>query len=465
MWGCAVVAGLFWASLGALHVHAQVPLEERFSEALTAFEAEDYSRAHGAFLALYRIEPSHDYTTAALLMAGKSLYRMGHYQESIDALYLFLSRYAESDYLREAEQVIAYARLRLRHEEEQEGVLRLGVAMPLNVKDPSTTQALFNGIHVAVNGHNQSGAQPPVRIIFRDTHRSRDGAYEAVRSLLDQDVDAIIGPLYSDEVKRTASLVDAAGVVMVAPLATAPDIVSSGFYVFQVSPSFEERGRFMARQAVQRLGHRVLGVVSESEQGRSVEMARGFEVEAAALGAEIAFHHKIDAPQDWTRISEDLGEEALASISALYLPVHRPSVAEERGLVEAMLMRFGTMSGLPDILGTKSWADIQLRTAGNTLNIFYADAFHVRPLRSEVRRFHSDYQAIGLGAPDHLAYVGFDVASFLIGRMLQEEPLVRQLMQAGVFEGVGTRIHFGPGRSNKTMFLLKIDDRGTRWLY
>ena len=455
MLACALVA---CASV----LYAQTPSEERFTAALEAFEAEAYDRAYAEFVALYRQEPVHDHTAAALLMAGKALYRRGRYQESMDLLEQFRVALPRSRYLAEAEQVIAYARLRLRHGEVRAGALRLGVALPLSVTDPSTTQALFNGIHVAVELHNQRSARP-VQIIFRDTHGSRNGAYDAVRALIGQHVDAIIGPLYSGDVKRVAPVVDEAGVAMVAPLANAANVTGNWRHVFQVNPTFAERGRFMARQAIRRFGYTRLGIVSEPKVGRSEAMARGFEEEVLAQGAEVAFHLRLDSERDWARIPELMSPDTLTSVEAVYLPLHQASTNQEIRVIESVLTRLGRVQGAPHILGTESWGDVSVGSFANRLKISYADVSHVRRMRPDVRAFQRQYRVLGVsGLPDRLAYVGYDVASFLIGLMDVGEPLVDAIGRGTPYEGLGTRIQFDSQRQNTAMFLLHLDGRGSR---
>ena len=455
-----VLAVLLMAS-GVRVASAQDAHEARFAEALAMFEAGDYGRAYDGFHALYNMRPLHSHTTAALLMAGKSLYREERYEMCIQLLGRFHSEHRSSSYLGEAERVIAYARLKLRHAEVRSSAFLLGVALPLNVADPATTQKLFNGIHVAVQQHNQRGGRP-VRIVFRDTHASRNGVRDAVQALVGQGVDAIIGPLYSSDVRRAAPIADAAGIVMVAPMANADGITGPWRHVFQANLSFAERGRFVAQQAVQRLGYETLGIVSEKGRGRSEEMARGFAEEASAQGATVVFNLKLDATQDWMRIPGLVGLDTLRSIEALYLSVHQENTREEHRAVAGVLTRLGRLSDMPHILGTESWGGVSVSTFAEQLDISYGDVFHVRRMRSEERTFQREYRALaGAMAPDRLAYVGFDVASFLIELMAMGGSLVDQMAHRA-YEGLGTRIQFDANRRNTAMFLMHLDARGSR---
>ena len=440
--------------------HAQAPVEVRFSAALEAFEAEDYKRAHDAFLALYHHQPEHYRTEAALLMAGKSLYRLQHYQQALTLLERFGTERPNSVHRAEAEQVMAYARL-LKYAGQGNGVLRLGVALPLSIVDARATQALFSGIYVAVELHNRRRGVRPVQIIFRDTHASRNGAYAAVQNLVGQQVDAIIGPLYSDDVRRAAPVADQAGVVMMAPVANAVEVTGTWRHVFQASPTFEERGRFMARAAVRRLGYTKLGIVTAAEAGPAAAMVRGFDEERRALGAEVVFRHKLDSVFDWARISDLVSMDLLTGVEALYLPVRHESSAQEIRLVELMLTRLGSMPNAPHILGADSWRDVQVSASAKSLRISYAEVFHVREMQSSVRTFQHEFRALfPSGVQDHLAYVGFDVTSFLLEMAASAGELVEAIRRSPRYEGLGTRIEFDANRQNTALYLMHLNAQG-----
>ena len=104
---------------------------EQFRSALIAFESQEYEAAYRGFMDAFQTEPVHTRTTAALLMAGKALYRMGDYAQALDLLATFHREYSSSRYLQEASQVMAYARMELGNAELLSGAVRVGVALPL----------------------------------------------------------------------------------------------------------------------------------------------------------------------------------------------------------------------------------------------------------------------------------------------------------------------------------------------
>jgi ABC-type branched-subunit amino acid transport system substrate-binding protein len=127
--------------------------ERLFEQGVAAFERGAYAQATDRFRLV------NDYglnrkTTAALVMEGKALLRLGRYQEAVDVLTTLLDRYPNTSYRPEAERVLEVARTRLKRQGRRVDTLRIGVALPMADAYVGYSQALFNGIRLAVDEHN-----------------------------------------------------------------------------------------------------------------------------------------------------------------------------------------------------------------------------------------------------------------------------------------------------------------------
>lgn len=76
--------------------------EQRFSRALQLFKSGNYSDAASIFDELVELQPVHQRTTAALLMAAKAHFQRGEYSLSVNQLTDLLNGYPESAYSEEA---------------------------------------------------------------------------------------------------------------------------------------------------------------------------------------------------------------------------------------------------------------------------------------------------------------------------------------------------------------------------
>ncbi len=430
--------------------------EAIFGQALDAFNARDYGMAYRRFRIVYEAYPLHRKTTAAIVMAGKALYREGDYQRAADLLEEFIRAYPTSSYLDEARRTLGFAQREL-HLDEQAAVLRLGIALPLNPDEAPLTQALFNGIRMAVEAHNRTEEQA-VQMIFRDTHNSQSGARQAVAALTGTNrADVIIGPLYSEEAEAAAQAAERAGTVLVAPLATDETVARGRRYVFQANPTIATRGVLMARLAVEDLGVSTVGVAAERGNSISERMAEGFQEEALRLGADVAFFELLPTVRDWGQLPELVGLDALRAAQALYLPVSGRNAPRT---IETVLNSLDQYNVTPRVLGNSEWDDLPFKRLAGAFGVLYTDDFYVDDADPAVQAFDQEYRKLAGQAPGRLAYVGYDVARFLLQQWTRHAnvPLEEALHQSEPYQGLGMRIDFRTGNTNEAIFFLRYNN-------
>jgi branched-chain amino acid transport system substrate-binding protein len=193
--------------------------------------------------------------------------------------------------------------LRLMLERVGEGVsVKIGVILPLFEHYPAEPVArigreLLQGIRYAVDEHN---AHSSVKIYLdvRDSERLPSRAARHVQELVnDNEVIAVIGPIFSDEVFATAGVANSRGVPLITPTATADHIAAVGRYIFQTNPDYRTRGRLMARFAVEKMGYKNLAVLAPADS-HGKDIAEGFRDEVGNLdGAYIMVN-------EWYRTGE-----------------------------------------------------------------------------------------------------------------------------------------------------------------
>lgn len=440
--------------------------EAVFEEGLQAFESEDYAAAYLDFRVVYEQYAVHRKTTAALLMAGKALYRNRDYAGAVELLTAFLRDYPTSGYREAAGRTLGFAQQKHREDELRSNAIHLGIALPLSANDEPLTQDLFNGVRLAVNAYNQT-AMRPVRMTFRDTRNTEEGARQAVTALANAGVDVIIGPLYSDEAEAAAGTADREQVVLVPPLATEEAVAQGRRFVFQANPTITMRGAVMARLAVDDLRLRRVGVAAESGNSISERMAEGFQEEALRRGGEVAFFELLSGARDWVQLPDLVGHDALASVDALYLPIHRDNDRDAHRLIEETLRNLAAVASPPRLLGGSKWRDVAFTRQASTFGVVYADDFYVDDARSEVLTFKRTYRELAEGEqPGRLAYVGYDVARYLIRHLTSasRETLADVLREADLYEGLGMRIKFNRDNTNEAMFFIEYADGAARLL-
>ncbi len=432
--------------------------ESTFAQALEAFEAEDYGMAYRRFRLVYGDFAFNRKTTAAILMAAKSLYRDEQYELADDLLYRFLEQYPTSSYVGEARITQALVEQGLAREARLAQQFRLGIALPATRRDAAYTQALFNGIRLAVDEFNASGQyDASVRMYFRDTENNAQEAGRVVTELARADsVDVILGPLFSREAMAGADAAEREGVVLVPPLATEEGVGEGRLFVFQANPSISTRGRVMARYAVGEMRLASFGVISdEGRNSISARMGEGFQEEALELGADVVFFEQLANDKGWQYLSSEIERDTLRTVEALYLPIDG---RDAETLVNSALREIHRTQISLQLLGNSRWDAIADPERASQYYVTYTSEFYISPTSEAAQNFRRRYRALAGEIPDRLAYVGYDVARHVLQQLVESEAngitLRRALEEAPLYEGLGTRIDFQGGHVNQALFMM-----------
>ncbi len=426
--------------------------EAAFQNALASYRVGAYAEAERLFSRAADEFGYNERTTAATLMAAKSAYAEGDFDRAISAATRLVAQYPESRYIDAARDVLALA--------AQGGPggrglpFDLGIILPVGGIDGYLGQALFNGVRIAVDEHNESASGRPVRMVFRDSGGNGEGARLAVEGVVLEGADAIIGPLFSDEAATAGAAAEAAGVVLLAPLATDEGVSQSRRYVFQANPTFPSRGRAMARYAVGRLGLERLGVASVTGT-LGADMAGAFATEARRLGARIQFEEMLANPQAWEDLDREVGASQLQSVNAVYLPVTGQDAP--RYAADA-LRSLDALNRAPRPLGNTEWEGLSSSTSRATrLGAVFTQDFFVAPGAADA--FGRRYRALAGIGQDRLSLIGYDIARFLLAQIdAQEGDLAEAVRQAAQYDGIGHRFEFGGGQVNEALFVLGFRD-------
>ena len=461
----ALVAASATPSAQPASAEAIPAAEAAFQNGLASFRSGDFEEAYRLFQRSATEFDYHARSTAAILMAGRAAYASGNTDGALAAANILIEAYPGSRYTAEAQA--------LRSTVQGGGGLELapfdlGIVMPSSGPNGYLGQALFNGVRIAVDEHNArvEAAGPgamrrQVRMVFRDTEGTPEGAASASRAVIAEGADAMIGPLFSQGALTAAAVAEEAAIPLLAPLANAEEVSANRAFVFQANPTFAERGRAMARYAVNRLSLDRLGMAAEANTPGAV-MGGAFIAEARRLGASIGFSTELAAASDWPDLDRRVGASQLESVQAVYLPVTGQSAADHAG--EA-LRSIETLRRMPRPLGNTEWEALSSsqRTRASRLDAVFTRDFFVAPGGSDA--FGSRYRELSrLDQPDRIALIGYDVARFVIQQMeasdegtaqpASSRALADQIRRAPEFQGIAHRFNFDGGQINTALFIL-----------
>lgn len=424
--------------------------ETSFDSGTRSYESGEYAEAFRLFTRAADDFGYNARTTAALLMAGKSAYADGDLAQALSTLTTFARLYPRSRYVGEAESIIRRAvQGKVGHGSD---VLDLGVILPATGESGYLAQALFNGVRLAVDRHNARAPRRPVRLVFRDTEGSDVGASVAMNLVAREGVEAVIGPLFSEEATSAASVAERESIVLMAPLATEEGVSAGRRFVFQANPTFSMRGRAMARFAVRDLRLGRLGVVAETGSYGEV-MANGFQEEALLLGASAPLSLRITAG-DWERLPEAVGVTAMSQIDAIYFPVTGSDGAEHAAQALRGMEAMG-LEGVVGTLGNTEWEALDAsRGRASRFGTYFTLDFNID--EAAAIDFISQYRELSGIPADRLALIGYDTAQFILNQLTDgtEGTLADKLRDAPRYRGLAHKIGFAGGQVNDALFIM-----------
>ena len=304
---------------------------------------------------------------------------------------------------------------RERRAREGEGDVVLAAVWPW----ASQRELLYGeGIDLAVAEVNTSGGirGRPLRIKRVDDGGSvNEGRLAAQRLAADPEVVAVIGHLQSYVTVPAAAVYDLAGLVLLSPASTSPELTGRGYArVFRATFTDPEVGRQLAEHAAARGYRRIAIHYVRSEYGRA--LANAFEERAAELGLEMVARHSHEP-------ADEAGEAGLQPVfrewrslapDAVFLASEVPVA----GRIVAAARRAGITA--PVLGGDAMSSPALLSTGGRAVEgTVVAAAFAVDEPRPEVRRFVEAFRARYGRDPDTGAALGYDAVQVLAAAMRQ----------------------------------------------
>jgi ABC-type branched-subunit amino acid transport system substrate-binding protein len=164
--------------------------------------------------------------------------------------------------------------------------LKIGVALPLFEESEDNNQKqlgqdILNGIKFSLEQYNKTSKEK-VLIDVKDTRKEIPTTAAIITGFGEnEDVVAILGPVFSNELAAIVGAAENFKIPIVSPTATADDLAESHEYVFQLNPSYKVRGRTIANYLVKQLGLKNFVVIAEESYGTN--FSKYFETEVTRL--------------------------------------------------------------------------------------------------------------------------------------------------------------------------------------
>jgi ABC-type branched-subunit amino acid transport system substrate-binding protein len=341
-------------------------------------------------------------------------------------------------------------------------VYHVGVALPSFEPDEPefvVSRDLYFGMILAADDFNSRNPDKKVFLRFRDTHASPDSVPLAMNELVwNERVDAVIGPLYSDEAEVMSQMAENYEIPILTPLANSDEINLGHNYTFQLNPTFSVHGRQMAEFAVQELNLDTLAVITEANSfGQRSALA--FRHEAERLGAHVAYYFQEDfgaLGYDLTDVTEIFTQDEILVDSLNIVPVkgvYAPFTGQAANtLINLLMTDLEAMRSDVVVMGSEEWRDARYTNAQrNNFAIYYTQNHSSLTDAETLEYFQEDFvNRFGI-EPGQFATVGFDAGSYLFSTLEEAgnpKRLKQALREAPEYSGLSIRIHFDNSQIN-----------------
>ncbi len=337
----------------------------------------------------------------------------------------------------------------------------LGVLLPLTDSKTSSSNTAANeileGIKYAAAEYNSNHDQK-IGLVIRDTENdSLKIESIAGELIMIPAIKAIIGPVFSNEVRETLYDFRNSGIPIISPTATDNDLVKLSDYFFQANPSFFMRAKVMAQYIYFVTGKRKISVLN-AIQGYSPLLASIFTDEFKNLGGEIINNRTYSSGSfDLTNPVSAVAADSLV-MEGIYVPLS--------GKIDAapLLSQMVQQNINTSIFGNQDW--------------FYAKGFETSSALSDQLSFTSDFfidyndtsfisfskdfvEQTGMDINRNVLY-GYDTAEYLltvINAGADTRSSLVAAMESGIeVKGFHNNIAFGKEHINRFLNIVRYSD-------
>ncbi len=392
----------------------------------------------------------------ALLQQGKYLIRDGDISAAKNKFEELTSSYPESVEYNEAKEL-----MNISFSSEPTTTV-IGVMLPLEMNSAGeyTNQPaveILEGIKFAVDEFNKL-RNDKIGLLIRDTKKDVNQIkiikeeFTSLNSII-----AILGPIFSNEVRAALEEFDDYDIPIISPTATDDDLTTISHNFFQANPSFSVRGKVMAQYVFFVENKRIVSVINSIESYSPI-LAASFTEEFEALGGRVL--KKETFKNDNTDFSEPISKiyEDSLIIEGIYIPLSDNSVTP---YIFSELIKYGMKIPL---YGNQDWFTAKgFETAPEISNnmIFESDYF-VDYNTDAYKNFNEQYISVSGEDVNRNVLYGYDAAKCILTAYRNSESgrknLVDKMISGMVSSGLRNNISFDERRVNKYLNIVRYKD-------
>jgi branched-chain amino acid transport system substrate-binding protein len=314
--------------------------------------------------------------------------------------------------------------------QDQSGTIRVGVYGSLTGTTATFGQSTERGVRLALDEINAAGGigGKKLTMISEDDQSKAEEAATAVQKLINQDqVVALIGEVASSRSMAAAPIAQAAGVPMISPSSTNPEVTRKGNFIFRTCFIDPFQGTVMAIFAARNLGLKRVAILKDIKNDYSIGLAQFFAQEFTGKQGGT-----ITGEQAYSEGDSDFRSQLTALKAGNPEAIFVPGYYTEVGSIAIQAKELGIVVPL---LGGDGWVSDQLlKIGGEALNgSYYSNHFALDSPDSALQGFLARYKAKFGAQPDAIGGLAYDAARLLadaLRRLHETDPQAFEMLDA-----------------------------------
>lgn len=395
--------------------------------------------------------------TFILLQKGKYYLRNGNSYSSKNAFEQIISEYPASVEYSEAKKLVDSSA-----EIIQPATTVIGVTLPLDINQygeygSQPAAEILEGIKFAVDEFNKSRDEK-IGLVIRDTKKD----FQQIKKIRDEFVElnsliAVIGPIFSNEVRAALEEFDDYDIPIISPTATDDDLTSISHNFFQANPSFSVRGRVMAQYIYYVENKRNISVLNSIDSYSPI-LAASFIDEFEKLGGKIIRKESFSNEySDFSTPVSKIYSDSLI-IEAIYIPL------SDNSITPLLLSEMAKYYIKIPLFGNQDWFTAKgfETVPGISNNLVFESDYFVDFTSEAYQNFNEQYVSITGKDVNRNALYGYDAAKYLLTAYRNSGPgrknLVEKMLSGMVSSGLRNNISFDERRVNRFLNIIRYKD-------
>jgi len=316
-----------------------------------------------------------------------------------------------------------------------------------------------NGAILAVEHRNNNGGinGQPVLLITMDDKQDKNIAVQAFTSLLNENVEAVIGHMTSSMSTATVSIANKQRIILLSPTSTTANLNDLDDYFFRVCATTDTYGREMAIyfRHTKKL-NKITIIYDLGNKAYTESWTNHFSEEFTKLGGEIV-----------QKVTFTSGPEThFTEITQQALQLHTEGIIiSSSALDAAMISQQIRKMDISIPIGTSEWASTeQLIELGGIAveNVVTSQFFDRSSTNPRYIQFREEFKTRFGQDPGFASVGGYDATNVILDALAQKEnnqDLKQTILKVGSFNGVQGEITFNKfGDSNRQTYRSIIRD-------